>query len=101
MENLTIDCTKSKIAIIADLLKFEGIYYTGEIWFKKTESSFKKKFGFDLKNAPIVFKKGDMLYKLSHIKSNYSKKLGGRKFEIADYLPIVSVGNKFERLVIK
>lgn len=92
---------RSTINVIAQLLKFEGFTNGNEVWFKKTAISFKKKYGFELKDAPIIFKKDGCIWKLSHIKSNYSPKNGGRRFEIADYLPIVSVGNKFDRLLIK
>lgn len=92
---------QSQVNIIRQLLAFEGKANQQDVWFKKTASKFKRKYGFDIFGAPLIFKAGDMIYKLSFIQSNYPKHLGGRRYEMVQYLPIVRVGEFFKRLEIK
>lgn len=94
----SLDTTASRINVINQLLKLESATNFKEPFFKRTAAAFKKKYGFDLVGAPIIFKAQGFIYKLSFIQGNYSKNLGGRKWERAEYLPIVEVGDKFSRL---
>lgn len=100
--NYSINLTQSKVAIIRELVKnYEGKKHQGKPLFKKTEVNFKKRYGFDLVGAPVIFKADEIIWKLSFIQSRYSSKLGGQRWEMAEYLPIVSCGKFFERLNIK
>ncbi len=94
----SINIQKSSINIISQLLKLEGKQFSQPTWFKKTAVNFKKKFGIELQGAPLIFVANGCIWKLSFIQGNYSAKLGGHKFESADYLPIVGCKNKFKRM---
>lgn len=90
----SIDIRKSTTGIISDLLKFEGQTNQNEILYKKTAKAFKKEFGIELEDAPIIFVKHRNIWKLSHI----TYKSNGRTFESATYHPIVNCADKFRRL---
>lgn len=95
-KNMTtsINIQASRINILSQLLKFEGQTNQQPILYKKTAISFRKRFGIDLKDAPIIFVKHGCMWKLSHI----TYKSQGRTYESADYLPIVGCADKFQRL---
>lgn len=93
-----INIQNSQVSIIRQLLAYSETKNEKKPFFKKTEKAFKKKYGIDLVGAPVIFKRGGFIYKLSFMQDNYPSHLGGRKWEDADYLPIVSVGKFFERL---
>jgi len=98
----TIDISNSKVKIIHSLTaKYEGENHQTPVWFKKTAEKFKKQYGFELIGAPIIFKADGMIWKLSFIQSNYPAHLGGRKWEKAEYLPIIGCGKFFDRLKLK
>lgn len=97
----TINLQASRINIISQLLKYKGTYNTITPLFKKTAIAFKRKYGFDIIGAPIVFKSNGFIYKLSFMQDRHSKRCGGRRWEQAEYLPYVEVGDKFEHLNIK
>lgn len=97
-----INISQSKVAIIRDLVtNYEGKTHQTQPWFKKTAANFKKRYGFDLIGAPVIFKAEGMIWKLSFLQSRYPSHLGGHRWEKAEYLPIVSCGNFFERLNLK
>lgn len=96
-----IDIKKSKINIITQLLQYESQHNTIKPHFKKTAKLFQKRYGFDVVGAPIIYKAGTVIYKLSFMQGNYSAKLGGHRYEVVQYFPIVDVGGKFERLKLK
>ena len=101
MTNYQINLNNSRVAIIRNLINnYEGKNNEIVPWYKKTSSTFKKRFGFDIIGAPVIFKANDMIYKLSFIQSNYPSHLGGRKYEVVDYLPIITVGKYFDRLCL-
>lgn len=89
-----METTKSNIQTIFSLLKLKGKTNKKEILYKKTEKEFKKKYGIKLENAPLIFKKHNCLYKLSHI----TFVTRGRKREHASYQPCVAVKDKFDEL---
>lgn len=98
----SINIKASKVAIINELIsKYDGKTHQTPTWFKKTTANFKKKYGFDLIGAPVIFKADGMIWKLSFIQSRYPSNLGGQRWEKAEYLPIVSCGKFFERLNLK
>lgn len=90
----TINIKKSKTGIIKDLLNFEGKTNKTKILYKKTAKEFKREFGIELENAPIIFVKHRSIWKLSII--TYISR--GRTYETATYNPIVSCADKFKRL---
>lgn len=90
----TIDIRMSDIAIINRLLKLEGATNTTPILYKKTAKEFKRKFGVDLQNAPMVFTAHECMWKLSHMTYTFR----GRVYEKADYLPIVGCRGFFTRM---
>ena len=95
----SINISQSNVAIIRDLISnYEGKTHQIKPWFKKTEVEFKKRCGFDLINAPVIFKAEGMIWKLSFTQSRYPSNLGGHRYERACYLPIVSCGKYFDRL---
>ena len=96
--NYAINIKSSRANIISQLLKFEGQRFSKEVWFKKTNSNFKKAYGIELKDAPVIFVADKMIWKLSFIQSRHSSNLGGQRYEKAEYLPIVSCSDKFKRL---
>lgn len=89
-----INICKSRINVISQLLKFEGELNQQPILYKKTAKAFKSKFGIELQNAPVIFTAEGIIWKLSHMTYVHN----GRKFETAEYLPIIGCGEKFKRL---
>lgn len=89
-----IDIKKGKTNVIVQLLGYEGKVHQSPCLFKKTEKEFKTVYGFSLMGAPIVFKKDNILWKLSVTTGIFK----GRKWESAVYLPIVDVDQYFDRL---
>ena len=65
------------------------------ILYKNTATKFKKKFGISLDEAPLNFVKDGMFYTLSH---HQFKQKGHRVTEVADYIPLVDVGNCYSSL---
>jgi CRISPR/Cas system CMR-associated protein Cmr5 small subunit len=95
MKSLSIKVnSKSKFQVLQSTLNLEG-NFEGNLIFKKTEKSFKKRYGIELQNAPLVFVQNGFIWKMSFIQSTYST---GRKMEIVDYLPMIEVKDKFKRL---
>lgn len=92
--NTSINISKSSINTIGQLLSFEGKTNENEILYKKTANAFKRRYGIELENAPIVFVKHNTIWKLSH----FTYKSMGRTYESAEYLPIVGCKDKFQRL---
>ena len=87
---------KSQINIIWQLLKLEGKTNEKPVLYKKTATAFKKAYGIELENAPLIFVKNGSIWKLSHITYTHN----GRTYEAANYLPFVHCGDKFKRLEI-
>jgi len=83
-----------KTAIILNLLKLENKTNETEVVYKKTAKEFKKEFGIELENAPIIFVKHRNIWKLYH--TTYVSR--GRTYETATYHPIVSCNDHFKRL---
>lgn len=84
----------SNIAQIAQLLILKGLKNQTPIVYKKTATSFKREYGIDLKNAPLIFVKHNTIWKLIH--HNFEHR--GRIVESAKYLPIVGCKDKFKSL---
>jgi hypothetical protein len=86
MKNLSIKVNnKSKFQVLQSTLNLEG-NFEGNLIFKKTEKSFKKRYGIELQKAPIVFVQNGFIWKMCFIQSTYST---GRKLELVYYLPMV------------
>lgn len=85
----------NKFSVIASLVPFFFQINTQKTLFKKTASEFKRRYKIDLSNAPVVFKKDGVLWKLQYSSDVFR----GRKFETVTYIPMVSVGNKYEHLL--
>ena len=85
----------NKFSIIASLVPFFYQINTQKTLFKKTASEFKRRYKIDLSNAPVVFKKDGVLWKLQYCSDVFR----GKKFETATYIPMVSVGDKYEHLL--
>ena len=86
--------TINKIEIIRNLIHLENKKNEKEVIYKKTASSFKKKYGVELSTAPMVFVSNSIIWKLSH----HSYKYSGRTHESAEYLPIVGCQDFFKRM---
>lgn len=89
-----ININSSKINVILQLLDYQNKVHQAPCLFQKTEKDFKKVYGFSINGAPIVLKKDNILWKLSVTTGIFK----GRKWESAVYLPIVDVGQYFDRL---
>ena len=86
--------TYSKTAQIIQLLALKGLKNQSPILYKKTANSFKKEFGIDLQNAPLIFVKHNTIWKLVHFTYDFK----GRTYESATYHPIVECKDKFKSL---
>lgn len=85
----------NKVSVIASLVPFFFQINTQKTLFKKTASEFKRKYKIDLSDAPVVFKKDGVLWKLQYCSDVFR----GKKFETATYIPMVGVGDKYESLL--
>ena len=67
--------------------------------FKKTADEFKKRYKISLFDAPLYVLKDNFLWKLIMDNGVYSKKCGrsaGRKFEYAEYAPVIETKGRFK-----
>jgi hypothetical protein len=92
--NTNINIQASKVNVIMQLLKFEGAQNNNSILYKSTNTKFKRKFGIELTDAPIIFTAKNCIWKLSHRTHTWN----GRTYEYADYLPIVGCKHLFKRI---
>jgi len=88
MAILNLNCSRTQLAI--QILSQHSEKVTRAPIFKKTNTSFRKKYGIDILGAPYFVRRGTTIFHLAYITD--------QKFEIAEYLPLTDMGNLMERV---
>lgn len=90
----SINLSKSATNTIFQLLKFVDKTNSKEVLYNKTSREFKRTYGIELENAPLIFVKHNQMWKLNH----HTYKSKGRTYESASYVPVVGVKGRFQML---